>query len=284
MMINYGDTIDNRYNVISLLGVGGMAVVFECKDLYTNKIVALKILKEELMDDQVIVEDFKREVKASIQMSHQNIMEIYCEGLWNNRPYLVMEYLKGQTLLDKIEYYTKFSVKEGCEIMLQLLDAISYTHEHNIIHRDIKPQNIFYLANGLVKLGDFGIAKNEKEAENHGKILGSVHFLAPEVLTGKPFTIASDIYAAGITFYQLVTGVLPFDGSTEEVAKKQIRSICPKPSSFNTTIHRDLDQVILKAVSKNPRNRYKDAQEFKETIQAFLEGKKIKRPFFSRYF
>ena len=189
-MINIGDVIDNRYNVLSLLGIGGMAVVFECVDLYTKKVVAVKILKEELLDDKVMVADFKREVKASVAMSHPNIMQIYLEGVWQNRPYLVLEYLKGQTLLDKIEYYTKFTVKEACEIMVQLLDAISYTHDHEIIHRDIKPQNIFYLSNGIVKLGDFGIAKNEKEAENHGKILGSVHYLAPEVLTEGRFSIA----------------------------------------------------------------------------------------------
>ena len=283
-MIKIGDIIANRYNVISHLGTGGMAVVFECCDIYTDEIVAVKILKEELLDDPTMVADFKREVKSSVQMSHPNIMEIYSEGVWNNRPFLVLEYLKGETLLDKIEFYTKFSVKESCEIMNQLLDAIQYTHDHKIIHRDIKPQNIFYLSNGTVKLGDFGIAKNEKEAENHGKILGSVHFLAPEVLTGKPFSISSDIYAAGITFFQLVTGVLPFDGSTEEVADAQVKRECPNPSNFSTSIPKEIDEIIFKAVAKNPKNRYKNASEFKDAIQAFLSGKKQKRSIFSRLF
>ena len=283
-MIKIGDIIDTRYNVVSLLGFGGMAVVFECEDLFTKNVVAVKILKEEFLNDKVTVEEFKREIKATVQMSHQNIMEIYNEGVWNSRPYLVLEYLKGQTLLDKIEFYTKFSPKEACEIMLQLLDAISYTHEHQIIHRDIKPQNIFYLSNGLVKLGDFGIAKNEKEAENNGKILGSVHFLAPEVLTGKPFSISSDIYAAGITFFQLVTGVLPFDGSTQEVAEAQLKKECPKPSNFSTSIPKEIDEIILKALEKNPRNRYKTAKEFSKAIKDFLCGKQQKRSFFSRFF
>ena len=283
-MISRGDIIDNRYNVISLLGTGGMAVVFECIDVYTNKTVAIKILKEELLKEPGMLEDFKREVKASVQMSHPNIMEIYTEGVWNKRPYLVLEYLKGETLLDKIEFYTKFAVKEACEIMTQLLDAISYTHEHKILHRDIKPQNIFYLSNGTVKLGDFGIAKNEKEAENHGKILGSVHFLAPEILKGEPFSIASDIYAAGITFFQLVTGVLPFDGSTKEVADAQVKKSCPAPSSFVTLIPKELDEIILKAVDKNPKNRFKNADEFKQAIELFLLGKKQKKSLFSRFF
>ena len=283
-MINIGDIIAKRYNVLSLLGIGGMAVVFECRDLYTKDIVAVKILKEELLDDKAMVEEFKREVKATVQMSHPNIMKIFSEGVWNNRPYLVLEYLEGQTLLDKIEYYTKFSVKEACEIMIQLLEAISYTHDHQILHRDIKPQNIFLLSNGTVKLGDFGIAKNEKEAENHGKILGSVHFLAPEVLSGEPFSICSDLYAAGITFFQLVTGVLPFDGSTEEVAKMHINKECPKPSNYQTTIAKDLDAIILKAVAKNPKQRYQNSKEFQRAIQLFLLGKKEKKSILKRFF
>ena len=283
-MIEIGDVIDNRYRVISLLGKGGMAVVFECEDLYTHDVVAIKILKEELLEEKSIVADFKKEIKAAVQMSHENIMKIFGEGVWNNRPYLVLEYLKGQTLLDKIDFYTKFSVKEACEIMIQLLDAVSYTHKHNILHRDIKPQNIFYLANGVIKLGDFGIAKNEKDVENHGKILGSVHFLAPEVLTKKQFSIASDIYACGITFFQLVTGVLPFDGSTEEVADSQVKKECPKPSLYVTSISSEIDEIILKSVSKNPKKRYKDASDFKKNIQSFLSGKKEKKSLLNRLF
>ena len=281
-MINYGDLIDNRYNVLSLLGFGGMAVVFECRDIYTNKIVAVKIMKEELLREAGMLEAFKKEVTATVQMSHPNIMEIYSEGVFQTRPYLVLEYLKGETLLDKIEYYTKFSVKEACEIMIQLLEALSYTHNHKIIHRDIKPQNIFYLSNGTVKLGDFGIAKNEKEAENHGKILGSVHFLAPEVLQGKPFSVSSDIYAAGITLFQLVTGVLPFDGTTKQVAEAQVKKEFPRASLYVTSIPKEFDEIILKAVQKNPKNRYKSALEFKQEIESFLQGKKAKKKLFGR--
>jgi len=283
-MINLGDIIANRYNVLSLLGMGGMAVVFECKDLYTKDIVAVKILKEELLDDKEMVEEFKKEIKATVTMRHPNIIQIYSEGIWNNRPYIVLEYLEGQTLLDKIEYYTKFAPIEACEIMLQLLDAISYTHEHQIIHRDIKPQNVFLLSNGTVKLGDFGIAKNEKEAENHGKILGSVHFLAPEVLSGEPFSVCSDIYAAGITFFQLVTGILPFDGSTEKVAEMHLKKACPTPSKLQTTIPKEVDEIILKSLEKNPRKRYQSAAEFKEAITSYLTGKKEKKSFFKRFF
>lgn len=283
-MVKIGDIIENRYNVLSLLGEGGMAYVFECKDLFTKNTVALKILKEELLNEKGILEDFKKEVKTSINMFHQNIMEIYGEGVHQNCPFLVFEYLKDQTLLDRIEYYTKFTVKEACEIMLQLLDAVSYTHVHKIIHRDIKPQNIFYLPNGLIKLGDFGIAQNEKDKEIPGKIIGSVHFLAPEVLLGNPFSVASDIYASGVTFFQLVTGVLPFEGTTKEVSDKQIKSAFPNASFFNTSVPKEIDEIIFKAVEKNPKKRYKNADEFRRAISDFLEGKKHKRSLLERLF
>lgn len=283
-MIHIGDIIDNRYDVISLLGEGGMAYVFECNDIFTKNTVALKIMKEELLDDKTLVEDFKKEIKTSVNMSHENIMKIYGEGVYQNCPYLISEYLNDQTLLDRIEYYTKFAVKEACEIMIQLLDAISYTHAHKIIHRDIKPQNIFYLSNGLIKLGDFGIAQNEKDDEIPGKILGSVHFLAPEVLLGNSFSFASDIYASGITFFQLITGVLPFDGSTKEVADKQVKSAFPRASNFSTLIPKEIDEIIFKAVEKNPKKRYKNAGEFKQAIIDFLDGKKHKQSLLERLF
>lgn len=283
-MINIGDIIDNRYNVLSHLGTGGMAVVFECKDLFMDRVVALKILKEELLDDKSQIESFSKEVKASVSMSHPNIVEIYEDGVWQNRPYLVMEYLKTQTLLDKIEYFTKFTEKEACEIMLQLLDAIQFTHEHKIIHRDIKPQNVFYLPNGTIKLTDFGIAQHEKDAGIAGKIIGSVHFLAPEVLMGRPCTISSDIYAAGITFFQLLTGILPFDGSTQEVADSQIKKPMPKPSLFSSQVSEDIDAIILKATDKNSSRRFKSAKEFKIAVENYLAGKKEKKSLFKRLF
>lgn len=283
-MINIGDTIDNRYNVVEHIGSGGMADVFEAKDLISKRTVAIKILKEELKDDLANISSFKKEASASASMSHQNIMEIYNEGTYKGCPYLVIEYLKNQTLLDKIEYFTKFTVKEGSQIMVQLLDAISYTHSHNIIHRDIKPQNIFYTPNGTIKLGDFGIALNENDTEIRGNILGSVYYLAPEVYTGKPYSVASDIYAAGVTFFHILTGRTPFEGTTEEIANAHIKKVFPKPSSFNPLIPKEIDEIILKATNKNPNSRYKSADEFKINILNFLNGVKTKKSFFERLF
>mgnify|MGYP003321672963 CR=1 FL=1 len=283
-MINIGETIDNRYNVIEHLGSGGMADVFEAKDLITSKVVAVKILKDELKDDKTIISSFRKEASAAASMSHQNIMEIYNEGTYKGCPYLVIEYLKNQTLLDKIEYFTKFAVREGAEIMVQLLDAIDYTHSHNIIHRDIKPQNIFYMPNGTIKLGDFGIAVNGNDAEIRGNILGSVYYLAPEVYSGKPYSVESDIYAAGVTFFHILTGKTPFEGTTEEIAKAHMRKDFPKPSSINLSIPKEIDQIILKATKKNPAARYHSAKEFQLDILNYLNGKKVKKSFLDRIF
>lgn len=283
-MIKLGDVIDNRYNVLSHLGTGGMAVVFECKDMILNRLVAVKIMKEELLDDEENIKAFSTEVKACVSMRHQNIVEIYEEGVFENRPYLVMEYLEDQTLSDKIDYFTKFSVREASEILLQLLDAVIYTHAHKIIHRDIKPQNIFYMPNGTIKLGDFGIAKTENIQENDGKIIGSVHYLAPEVLSKKAFSEQSDVYAIGVTFFQLITGRLPFDGSTQEVAEMHIKNEFPKASDFNSQIPSEIDEIILTATAKNLSRRFKSAKEFKSALENYLSGKKNKRSILDRIF
>lgn len=283
-MINIGDTIDNRYNVLEHIGTGGMADVFEAKDLITSKVVAIKILKEELKNDNNNISSFMKEASSAASMSHPNIMEIYNEGTYQGCPYLVIEYLKNQTLLDKIEYFTKFAVKEGSQIMIQLLEAIDYTHSHNFIHRDIKPQNIFYMPNGTIKLGDFGIAVNENDAEKCGNILGSVYYLAPEVYVGKPYSVESDIYAAGVTFFQILTGRAPFDGTTEEIANAHMKDEFPKPSSINSLIPKEIDQIILKATKKNPNARYHSAKEFQLDILNFLNGVKVKKTFLDRIF
>ena len=283
-MINIGDTIDNRYNVLEHIGTGGMADVFEAKDLITSKVVAIKILKEELKNDKNNISSFMKEASSAASMSHPNIMEIYNEGTYQGCPYLVIEYLKNQTLLDKIEYFTKFAVKEGSQIMIQLLEAIDYTHSHNFIHRDIKPQNIFYMPNGTIKLGDFGIAVNENDAEKCGNILGSVYYLAPEVYVGKPYSVESDIYAAGVTFFQILTGRAPFDGTTEEIANAHMKDEFPKPSSINSLIPKEIDQIILKATKKNPNARYHSAKEFQLDILNFLNGVKVKKTFLDRIF
>ena len=182
-------------------------------------------------------------------------MEIYNEGTYLGCPYLAIEYLENQTLLDKIEYFTKFTVQEGSQIMVQLLEAISYSHAHNIIHRDIKPQNIFYMPNGTIKLGDFGIAIKGNDVEIQGNIIGSVYYLAPEVYLGRPYSVASDIYSAGVTFFHILTGRTPFEGTTKEIANAHIKKAFPKPSSLNSLIPKD--NKVLIHLNNNTKKKQK---------------------------
>lgn len=283
-MINFGDVIDGRYRIIEKIGSGGMADVFEANDFIANRNVAIKIMKEELLHDSLQKKFFEDEIYLTASMSHQNIVKVFNEGIYKNCPYLVIEYFKEQTLLNKLEYLTKFSLKEAVQIMIQLLDALNYTHEHGFIHRDIKPQNIFYLSNGTIKLGDFGIAINSIDAKaSNASIFGSIHYLAPEVLNGFPFSVRSDVYACGITFFQLLTGRLPFeDGQTVDIAEDIKNKDMPKPSKFDSSIPKDIDNIILKATNKNPGDRFMSCIEFQTALLDFQNGKKFKENFFTK--
>ena len=270
-MINIGDILDNRYRITEFLGSGGMAEVYEANDFIANRYVAIKILKPEFINDIEIVEAFKNEIKISSLMSHPNIVSVYNEGVFNKRPYIVIEYVKEQTLANKLDYLTRFSLDEAISIMEQLLDALQYTHEHKLIHRDVKPQNIFYFSNGTIKLGDFGIAKEEDKLSS--SIVGSIHYLAPEVISGRPYSIRSDVYAAGITFFELITGRLPFDvGKTIDIAHDQKFKQMPHPSKIIDSIPKEIDEIILKATAKNPINRYMSAFDFKKALENFKNG------------
>lgn len=282
-MINIGDVIDNRYTIVEKIGAGGMADVFEANDFIANRCVAIKILKDEFINDKDRVKKFEEEIKISSSMSHPNIVRVFNSGVFLDKPYIVLEYFKEQTLSNKLDFLAKFSYVEAVDIILQVLDALSYTHKHSLIHRDIKPQNIFYLSNGTIKLGDFGIATNEKTVD--GKIMGSVYYLAPEVCEGRPFSIRSDIYALGITFFQLLTGKLPFDSPvTEIVIAEQRAKKMPTPSHIVRSIPKELDEIIFKATEKNIGERYIDADAFKADLLAFKQGTYKKENIFRKLF
>lgn len=263
-MIVKGQKINDRYEIIRVIGEGGMANVYLAMDTILNRKVAVKVLRGDLATDEKFVRRFQREALSASSLNHPNIVEMYDVGEDDGNFYIVMEYVEGKNLKQLIKRRTKLSLPEVIDIMKQLTDGIAHAHDSFIIHRDIKPQNMLILDNGLVKITDFGIAValNSTQLTQTNSVMGSVHYLPPEQAAGKGATFKSDIYSLGILMYELVTGKLPFKGENAvEIALKQMKEPIPSVREEDESIPQSVENIILKACAKNPKNRYENARE-----------------------
>jgi serine/threonine-protein kinase len=257
-------TLSNRYEVIERIGGGGMAIVYRGRDILLNRMVAIKVLRQQFVNDEEFIKRFRREAQAAASLSHPNIVSVYDVGQEDEIHFIVMEYIEGINLNDKIKSEAPLPVAEAVHIASQICDALGHAHQHQVIHRDIKPHNILIGPNGRVKVTDFGIARaaTSTDVTQTGAVLGSVHYFSPEHAKGVAQGPASDLYSLGIVLYQMLTNQLPFTGESPiSVALKHIQEACVEPRSLNDLVPQSVENVVLKSLRKNPNERYSDASE-----------------------
>ncbi len=277
-MIMKGQKINDRYQIIKSIGEGGMANVYLAYDTILDRDVAVKILRGDLSNDEKFVRRFQREALNASSLSHPNIVEVYDVGEDNGQYFIVMEYIEGKNLKDLLRKRGKLTTTEVVDIMSQIADGLSVAHDSYIIHRDIKPQNIMILENGMVKITDFGIAMamNATQLTQTNSVMGSVHYLPPEQASGKGATLKSDIYSMGILMYELLTGSLPYKGDNAvEIALKHLKEPLPSIREQLPDLPQSVENVIMKSAAKNPKNRYNDAREMFEDLKTCLDESRL---------
>lgn len=264
-----GRLLGGRYEVLEKVGEGGMSLIYRAKDLYLNRIVAIKVLREHLIHDEEFVARFRREAQAVASLSHANIVSIYDVGQDKDLHYLVIEMVEGQNLKERIKELGKIPLGQAVEIAVQICDALEHAHKHKIIHCDIKPHNIIITKDGKAKVTDFGIARAVTTATitHTGSIMGSVHYFSPEQAKGEIADEKSDIYSVGVVLYEMLTGRLPFEGESPiSVALKKINSDAVPPREVNPEIGEALEKVVQRAMERNPIKRYDSVLELKQDI------------------
>lgn len=279
-MLTKGQKINDRYEIIKTIGEGGMANVYLANDTILDRKVAIKVLRGDLSNDEKFIRRFQREALSVSNLSHPNIVEVYDVGEEDGQYYIVMEYIEGKTLKQLLKKRETLTLPEVIDIMLQLTDGLAHAHESYIIHRDIKPQNIMILDNGLVKITDFGIAMalNATQLTQTNSVMGSVHYLPPEQANGKSATVKSDIYSLGILMYELITGSVPFKGDNAvEIALKHMKEKIPSIRKQNPTIPQSVENIVIKATAKNPRNRYDSVKEMHDDLEICMEKENAKK-------
>lgn len=291
MPLKIGSLVDNRYRVTARIGHGGMAEVYEGHDIMRKRTVAIKLIREDVMHNPVNLIRFTNEATIAASLNHPNIVKVYNHGTIDGVPYIANEYIKGQNLKEVLDFRSSLPLNEAIDYMIQLADALSYAHQHGIVHRDIKPDNLYAMGDGTIKLGDFGIAQTDATAQLTGKdtdIVGSVHYLAPEITSGKPASAQSDIYSVGVTFFELITGHVPYiKNSAVDIAVAHVKEKFPSPKKYLPNCPKEVERIIFKCVKKNPKERYASAQELHDDLVALKNDPKSlreKKGFFARLF
>ena len=279
-MLSKGQKINDRYEIIKSIGEVGMANVYLANDTILDREVAVKVLRGDLSTDEKFIRRFQREALSVSNLSHPNIVEVYDVGEEDGQYYIVMEYIEGKTLKQLLNKRGALTLPEVIDIMTQLTDGLSHAHEAYIIHRDIKPQNIMIEDNGTVKITDFGIAMavNATQFTQTNSVMGTVHYLPPEQANGKGATVKSDIYSLGILMYELLTGSVPFKGDNAvEIALKHMKEKLPSIRKQNPLIPQSVENIVIKACAKNPRNRYDTVKEMHDDIVSAMERENEKK-------
>ena len=267
--------LSGRYELEEIIGTGGMSVVYRAWDLKYDREVAVKVLRTELNEDEDFIRRFNGEAQAASKMSHPNIVAMYDVGQDEGTRYIVMEYVRGVTLKDVIRQQGRNKPQRAVQIAQKILAAIEHAHGNEIVHRDIKPQNILIDRDGNVKVADFGIARAVNSASGTkagGNVMGSVHYFSPEQANGRVADEKSDLYSVGVVMYEMLTGQVPFDGETGvAIALKHINEEPVAPSKINAEISVGMEEVVLKALEKEPARRYQNAQEFAVDLRRALK-------------
>ncbi|MBQ8623566.1 MAG: Stk1 family PASTA domain-containing Ser/Thr kinase [Oscillospiraceae bacterium] len=267
-----GMKLDGRYEIVELIGVGGMADVYKAIDIMENRVVAVKILKSEFSENEDFVRRFRNESKAIAVLSHPNIVKIFDVGYENDMQYIVMEHIDGITLKEYIEQQGLLKWRDCVHFTIQILRALQLAHDRGIVHRDIKPQNVMLMSDGSIKVMDFGIARFSRQNSNtlSEKTMGSVHYVSPEQARGARTDEKSDIYSVGVMMYEMLTGRKPFDGDTPvSVALKHMNEEPPKPTTYVSSLYAGLEEIILHAMEKDASKRYQSASEMIRDIESF---------------
>ncbi|MBQ7834719.1 MAG: Stk1 family PASTA domain-containing Ser/Thr kinase [Ruminiclostridium sp.] len=275
---NIGKKLDGRYELLELIGVGGMADIYKAKDVTEDRTVAVKILKNEFAASEDFLRRFRNESKAIALLSHPNIVKIYDVGFTDKIQYIVMEYIDGITLTEYIERQGVLKWRDAVHFITQILRALQHAHDRGIVHRDVKSQNVMLLSDGKIKVMDFGIARFNRETDKtmSEKAIGSVHYISPEQARGEVTDEKSDIYSVGVMLYEMLTGEKPFDGENPvSIALKHMQAVPKRITEINNTIPEGLEEITIKAMQKEPSKRYQTAGEMIKDIEEFKKNPSI---------